>query len=109
MKFCIVATLAALSGAHVQSNKTCRGCPPHSPAPDVATRSPLPTPSCAEPALTVVPNNTATVSSGVAKPTGATPSGTPFAVLLLNGASGSMIVNAGGVLAVAAAVVGYML
>ncbi|KAM6514122.1 hypothetical protein FALCPG4_015283 [Fusarium falciforme] len=61
MKFCIAATLVALSGAQAHFNKICRGCPPHSSAPDVATRSPLPTPSCAEPALTVVPNNTATV------------------------------------------------
>ncbi|KAM5345117.1 hypothetical protein ACJ41O_010979 [Fusarium nematophilum] len=75
----------------------------------MVTRSALPTSSCTDPALTVVPEDTASVSSGAAMPTGSMPSSTPTAVVPVNGAAGNSIGSLGGPLIIAAAAIGYMM
>ncbi|KAF4980021.1 hypothetical protein FZEAL_3883 [Fusarium zealandicum] len=114
MQFYIVAALALLSGVQAAGSEsttiTCSGCPPASTAPDMVTRSALPSSSCTAKALTVVTNTGTAGGNGAAMPTGGSmPASTPTAsVVPVNGANGNMG-NVGGVLVIAAAAVGYML
>ncbi|UZP40685.1 hypothetical protein NXS19_008501 [Fusarium pseudograminearum] len=55
MKFFVVASLAFLSGAYAESTITCSGCPSAVTTPDIVTRSALPTVSCTDKPLKIVP------------------------------------------------------